>query len=301
MRKILIAIFLSLALACPAFAELNVAATLPWIGSLAMEIGKDKITVATLVKPNQDPHIIEARPGMILAGRKAGIIMYNGLDLEIGYLPLILESARNPKIMPGAPGNFDCSRFVKVLEKNTAVDRSMGDVHPLGNPHYHFSPANVLLVAEGMSNALAALDRPNEGFYMENLRNFTERLKERQKKWSAISLKGKKFVAYHKLFEYLASGFGFQITNYVEQKPGIPPSAAHIEGLIEDMKANKPDGILTTAFYGKKEAESISSKTGIKVIVLPADVGSEKGTGDWFAFMDQVLAIVNASVDYHPQ
>lgn len=290
MRKVVIALFLSLFLASPACAGLNVVATLPWIGSLAKEIGKDKITVTTLVKPTQDPHMVDAKPSMLIAGRKADILMYNGLDLEIGYLPIILESAKNPKILPGKPGNLDCSRFVKVIDKHTAVDRSMGDVHPLGNPHYHYSPSNIFRIAEGMSNALAERDRANAEFYRTNFRNFAAKVKERQKQWHAVNLKGKKFVAYHKLFEYLADEFGFQLVGYVEAKPGIPPSAAHVEQLIEEMKSNKPDGILTTSFYGKKESESISAKTGVKVMILPFDVGSMKGTDDWFSFMDKVLA-----------
>jgi zinc/manganese transport system substrate-binding protein len=289
MRKIFLTIFLLLILTTPAFAGLNVVATLPWIGSLAREIGKDKITVTTFVKPGQDPHMVDAKPSMLIAGRKADIIMYNGLDLEIGYLPIILESSKNPKIVPGKPGNFDCSRFVKVIEKHTAVDRSMGDVHPLGNPHYHYSPTNILRIAEGMTNALADMDRANADFYRANFKAFAGKLNERQKQWKTVNLKGKKFVAYHKLFEYLANEFAFQLVGYVEAKPGIPPSAAHIEKLIEDMKNIKPGGILTTSYYGKKEAESIAAKTGVKVIVLPSDVGSMKGTDDWFAFMDKIL------------
>lgn len=289
MRNAFLALILSLAVASPTCAEINVVATLPWIGSLAKEIGKDKVMVTTLVKPSQDPHMVEAKPSMILAGRKADILMYNGLDLEIGYLPLILESSKNPKIAPGKPGNFDCSRFVKVIEKHTAVDRSMGDVHPLGNPHYHYSPTNILRVAEGMSDALADLDGANADFYRANYKSFAAKLKERQKQWGTLNLKGKKYVAYHKLFEYLAAEYGFQFVGFVEPKPGIPPSAAHIEKLIEDMKRSRPDGILVTPSYGLKEAESLAVKTGVKVIALPQDVGSVKGTDDWFAFMDNVL------------
>lgn len=290
MRRIYLALFLSLAMAAPAFAGLNVVATLPWIGSLAKEIGKDKIAVTTLVKPSLDPHMVEAKPSMILAGRKADILMYDGLDLEIGYLPLILESARNPRIVPGKPGNFDCSRFVHVIERHTAVDRSMGDVHPLGNPHYHFSPKNILRVAEGMSDALADMDRANTDFYRANFKRFSAKWSEREKQWNTFDLKGKKFVAYHRYFEYLATEFGFQIVGYIEPKPGIPPSAGHIEKLIEDMKSSRPDGILVTPSYGMKEAEFLGEKAGVKVIVLPQDVGSMKGTDDWFSFMDTVLS-----------
>jgi zinc/manganese transport system substrate-binding protein len=289
-RNILLTLSLTLILASPAFAGLNVVATLPWIGSLAKEIGKDKVSVTTLVKPSQDPHYLDAKPSMILAGRKADIIMYNGLDLEIGYLPLVIEQSKNPRIMTSMPGNFDCSRFVKVLEKHAIVDRGMGDAHPLGNPHYHFSPTNILHVAEGMTNALAGMDKANADYYRANFRSFSERFKEKQKQWKSVNLKGKKFVAYHKLYEYLAEEFGFKLVGYVEAKPGIPPSAGHIEALIESMKASRPDAIITSDFFPKHESESISAKTGVKVITLPGDVGNMKGTDDYFSFMDKILA-----------
>lgn len=290
MRKSILTLCISLLLASPAFAGLNVVATLPWIGSLVKEIGRDKIAVTTLVKPSQDPHTVEARPSMILAGRKADILMYNGLDLEIGYLSLIMESSKNPEIMPGKPGNFDCSKFVKVIDKRAHVERSMGDVHPLGNPHYQYSPSNIVRVVEGMTNALAEMDPANAAFYRSNYKIFTAKLAAHEKKWNTLKLTGKRYLAYHKLFEYLAAEYGFKITGYIEPKPGIPPSAAYIEDLIERMKATKPDGIMTTGYYGKKEANTISLKTGVKVIALPADVGAMPGTDDWFSFMERVLS-----------
>jgi zinc/manganese transport system substrate-binding protein len=290
MRNIILGLFLPLLLTTPALADMNIVATLPWIGSLAREIGGDQVTVTTLVKPNQDPHYLEAKPSMILAARKADMIMYNGLDLEIGYLPIILESARNPKIVPGKSGNFDCSRFVHVIEKPTAVDRSMGDIHPLGNPHYNFSPANVLRVAQGMADALADLDRTHADFYRQNFKGFAAKVEAHRKQWESVNLKGKEFVAYHRYFEYLAAEFGFRIVDYIEPKPGIPPSASHIEKLIENMKSDKPTGILVTPGYGLKESESLSARTGAKVVILPQDVGAMPGTEDWFSFMDTVLA-----------
>jgi zinc/manganese transport system substrate-binding protein len=290
MRKFLIGILLSLVLASPALAEIRIVATLPWIGSLAREIGRDRVTVTVLAKPNQDAHYLEAKPSMILAARKADIIMYNGLDLEVGYLPLIIELSKNPKLMPGKTGNFDCSQFVSVIEKPTGgLDRSMGDVHPFGNPHYNYSASNMLRVAEGMARLLAEADRANAGYYRANYDAFAERMKEKEKEWRAVPLKGKKFIAYHKYFEYFAGEFRFQIAGYVEPKPGIPPSAGHIEGLVATMKSISPDGILVTPAYGLKEAEFLSSKTGVKAIVLPHDVGSMPGTDDWFSFMDKVV------------
>jgi zinc/manganese transport system substrate-binding protein len=289
MRRLSLIVAFLMIFAPQAFAGVNVVATLPWIGSLAKELGGDKINITILVKPSQDPHMLEAKPSMILAARKADIIMYNGLDLEIGYLPLILESSKNPKLMPGKIGNFDCSRFVSAVDKPASVDRSMGDVHPFGNPHYHFSPANILRVAEGMSRLLAEADGENAGFYQANFRAFSGRLTEKQKQWRAFPLRGRKFAAYHKLFEYLASEFGIQFIGYIEPKPGIPPSAAHIEGLVAAMNKTKPDGILVAPSRGMKEAEALSAKTGVKVIVVPNDVGSMEGAGDWFSFMDKIV------------
>jgi zinc/manganese transport system substrate-binding protein len=292
MRKIFLSIALSLMFTTSAFAGLNVLATLPWIGSAAKEIGKDKVNVTVLAKPSQDAHFLEAKPSMILAARKADIIMYDGLDLEIGYLPLVIESSKNPKLMPGKPGNLDCSQFITVLEKPTTVDRSMGDVHPLGNPHYHFLPSRVLRVAEGITRLLADADKSNASYYEANYKAFAERLHEKEKQWHAVQLQGKKYIAYHKYFEYLADEFGFRFIGYLEPKPGIPPSAGHIEGLIETMKKEKPTAILVTPAYGMQAAESLSAKTGVKVIVLPHDVGSMDNTGDLISFWDKINTLL---------
>ena len=290
MRKTAILLIALFPFATPAFAKVKVVATLQWIGSVANEIGKDQVEVATLVKPNQDPHMVDARPSMILATRKADILMYNGLDLEIGYLPVLIESSRNPNIQPGKPGNFDGSHFVTVLEKPVSVDRSMGDVHPLGNPHYHYSPRNILAVAEGMTNALSTIDLPHAGIYKANLATFREKVRAKQKEWSALPTKGRRFVAYHRLFEYLAADFGFTITAYVEPKPGIPPSAGYIERLIGTIKETQPAGILMTPYDGRREADFLTQKTGVRSIVVPHDVGATPGAKDWFSFMDQALS-----------
>lgn len=292
MRKLFLIAALLTIWITPASAEMNIVATLPWIGSLAHEIGRDKISVTVLVKPNQDAHTIEAKPSMILAARKADIIMYDGLDLEIGYLPLIIESSKNPKLMPGKIGNFDCSQFIIALEKPTTVDRSMGDVHPLGNPHYHFSPSKILRIAEGTARLFADADKSNADFYLANYKTFSERVKEKEKDWHTVLPKGKKYLAYHKYFEYLADEFGFQFIGYLEPKPGIPPSAAHIGELIGLIKTEKPDAVLVTPAIGREEAESLSSKTGIRVIVLPHDTGSMPDTDDLISFWDKVVSLL---------
>ena len=169
------------------------------------------------------------------------------------------------------------------------MDRSMGDVHPFGNPHYHFSPGNIGRVAEGMANAFSELDPGNAGFYRNNLRTFKERLGEKQKQWSAVPLKGKRYISYHKLFEYLAQEYGFRIEGYIEPKPGIPPSAGHLADLVGILKKTKPDALLATTVAGKKEAEFLSQKTGIRSVVLPQDVAATAAAKDWFSLMDEVL------------
>lgn len=288
-RTIVLTLLTLLIFTPAAFAGVNVVATLPWIGSIAREIGKEKINLTVLVKPNQDPHFAEAKPSMILAANKADILMYNGLDLEVGYLPLIIASARNPRIQPGQLGNFDCSLYVNAIEKPQAdIDRSMGDVHPFGNPHYHLSPENVLKVTEVVAETLSYIDPPNAEFYRANLVSFKERLMEKQRVWGR-NLKGKKFVAFHKYFEYLAKEYGFQITDYIETKPGIPPSSGHVGRLIEVIRSTRPDGLLTTAYYGKKEVEYLSRKTDVKGIVVPHDVGTREDVRDWFTLMDKIM------------
>ncbi len=290
--KCLLTIVCFLVWSSPAVAKLNVVATLPWIGSLAGDIGKDRIKVTTLVKPDQDPHYVEAKPSMILEVRRADLLLFNGLELEIGYLPVLVESSRNPNIQPGTAGYFDCSQFVEVIEKPETVSRSMGDVHPLGNPHYHLSPKNIYRVTGGITEILATIDQGNATFYRANLAAWQDKFKGKEKQWGEYPLRGKKFIAYHKFFEYLAHEFGFQILDYVEPKPGIPPSAGRVERIIEAAKRMKPDAILTTSYYGTREVTFLSQKCGVKYIVLPHDVGAASACKDWFSLMDQVLTLL---------
>ena len=289
MKKTVIPFFLLALIGTAAHAQVRVVTTLQWIGSVAKDLGGDNVEVTSLVKSSQDPHMVEAKPSMILAVRKADVLMYNGLDLEIGYLPVLIESSRNANVQPGQAGNFDCSQFVTVIERPLSVDRSMGDVHPLGNPHYQYSAAAIRRIAEGMTQRLSRLDPGNAALYARNLAAFREKLEAKRKEWSSLPLQGKRFVAYHKLFEYLAAEYGFRIVGYVEPKPGIPPSAGYIERLIDTITDTRPDGILTTPIYGRKEVQFLAEKTGVRSIVIPQDVGAMPRTGDWFSMMDRTL------------
>ena len=292
-RRCILVIVCFLAWASPATAKMNVVTTLPWIGSLVSEIGGDRVRVTNLVKPNQDPHYVEAKPSMILEVRRADLLMFNGLELEIGYLPILVESSRNPIIQPGTSGYFDCSQFVEVIERPAVVNRSMGDVHPLGNPHYQLSLRNIYRLTEGMTELLATLDPGNASFFRANLAVWQEKFKEKEKQWREYNLNGKKFIAYHKFFEYLANEFGFEIIGYIESKPGIPPSAGWVEKIIELAKRMKPDAILTTSYYGTREVAFLSQKSGVKYIMVPHEVGATPACKDWFSLMDQVLAALS--------
>ena len=288
-KILLICALLVLFPANPVFAKLNVVATLPWIGSIVKEIGQDKVNLKVLVKATQDPHYVEAKPSMILAVRRADLLFYNGLDLEIGYLPVLTESSRNPKIQLGTRGNVDCSQFINVIERSTKLDRSMGDVHPFGNPHYHLSPRNIKEVAKGITEMLSRADPDNTDFYKTNLLHFADTVRKKEADWSKNDLKGLKVVAYHKLFEYLADEFDFTIVGYIEPKPGIPPSIGHTKRLIDTINEQNIRIVLTTPLYPRKEADFIADKTNAAVIVLPHDVGSMKGITNWFDLMDTIL------------
>lgn len=287
MKKIIL-IFCIVMLASPAFASVRVVATLPWIGSLAKEIGKDNVDVTTLIKVSQDPHSIEAKPSMIAAVRRADILMYNGLDLEVGYLPVLMESSKNPVINPGNAGNLNCSIFVDVLEKPAAPCRCNGDVHPLGNPHYHLSPSNMKKVAIGMAGQLAKVDQKHADFYRQNALHFNSQVDAKLKEWHSRKLKGKQFTAQHKFFEYLAAEFGFKILGYLEEKPGIQPSSAHVQALIYSINKLKPDAIINTEYQNQTIPRFIAGKTGVKRITVPHDIGAD-GTKDWFSLMDSVI------------
>lgn len=293
MKRTLLSLIMLLSL--PAAAGVRAACTLPWIGSVIGEIGGNKVEVTTLVSPDEDPHYAEPRPSMLLAVRKADLLFYNGLDLEVGYLPRIIESSNNPKIQPGKAGNIDLSQFVSVIEKPSTVDRSMGDIHPLGNPHYSFSPKNMGKVAEGMARVLSSADPSNSAYYNASLKSFLDRLAKKQKEWGNSGLSGKRVIAYHKLFEYMADEYGFRIVAYIEPKPGIPPSAKHLGELLGELKTGGGDVIISTTVQGTKEAEYLSKNSGIRAREVAQDVGGTSDTKDWFSMIDSMVSAVRGN------
>src|SRR6185295_13176977 len=239
MKKIL---FLSIVLcAFSAQAKINVVATLPDLGSLAREIGGDNVSVTVLAKPTEDPHFVDARPSFVVALRSADVLIDGGAELELGWLPPLLQNARNPKIEVGKPGRVQASQGIRMMNVPANVTRAAGDVHALGNPHFMTDPIIAKAVAQHMAQAFAAIDSANAGSYDANYKKFEATINAKLQDWGAAMapFKGQNVVAYHDSWPYFAHRFGINIDTFLEPKPGIPPSPSHLAGVIEKMKAQK--------------------------------------------------------------
>src|SRR4051812_41551182 len=247
MRQLLVALIASLAI--PAQAALNVVACEPEWGSLAKEIGGDKVSVYTAITALQDPHRVEARPSLIARARNADLMVCTGAQLEIGWVPLLETQSGNSKIQTGQPGYFEAASAVSLIEKPTAVDRSMGDVHPAGNPHLHLDPRNIAAVAAALTERMASLDAPQASYYRSRAQDFLARWKEATARWEkqAATLKGLPVIVYHKDLSYLLSWLEMREVGALEPKPGIPPSTAHLAELLDQLKRTPAKAVLRSA------------------------------------------------------
>jgi zinc/manganese transport system substrate-binding protein len=280
-------------------AAIHVVSSIPTLGSLAKEVGGARVEVESLGKGYQDPHFIEPKPSLMLVLNRADLLLHVGLELEIGWLPPLVLGARNPKIQPGEPGNLDCSRAIPVLDvPATKVDRSMGDIHPQGNPHYWLPPANARIIAREIAQRLAQLDPAGRADYEKNLAAFTARVDAKEKEWAAraAKLKGVKVATYHKSWSYLSQWLGLTEIGYVEPKPGIPPDPQHLARLIGVMKQEGARLLLVEDFYNKSVAALVAEKAGAKLLTLPTDVGATPAIKDWFALVDAVMKALSSSL-----
>ena len=274
--------------ATTAEAQLKVVTSTTDLYDIAKAVGGDRISATHIGEGYQDPHFIEAKPSFVLQLRNADVWAFVGLDLEIGWMPLLLQGARNPKLQPGQPGYLDASRAISVLDIARAnVDRSQGDVHPLGNPHYWLDPENGRRIAKLFQETFAKLDPKNAGVYDANAKAFTQRLDAAEHTWQAdlAKIKGQPVVAWHTSWRYFAEYTGMNIVGFMEPKPGVPPSPAHLAGLIQTMKQAGAKVIVMEPFYDKKTADFVASKTGAKVLVLSPSVGGAKGVNDYIQLM----------------
>jgi zinc/manganese transport system substrate-binding protein len=278
--------------------KLSVIATTEDMAAIARDVGGDRVSVEAMARGYQDPHNVEAKPSFILKLQKADLLILIGRELEIGWLPPLITQSRNAKIQVGGPGYLDASTHVKVLEiPQGQITRAMGDVHPLGNPHYWLDPENGKIIARDMAAAFARL-RPNDkAFFDQRLTDFTNRVSQGESRWSTAMapFNGTKVVTYHRSFPNFAERFGLDIIGYVEPRPGIPPSPQHTLDVISEMKRQNVRIVLVEPYFDLKTPNSIGRATGATVLVMPPSVGGVKEITDYVSLFDyDVMLLVNA-------
>src|SRR5438105_6888226 len=267
-------------------AALHVVSSIPTLGSLAKEVGGNHVEVESLGKGYQDPHFVEPKPSLMLVLNRADLLLHVGLELEISWLPPLVLGSRNPKIQPGELGNLDCSRSIPVLDiPTTKVDRSMGDIHPQGNPHYWLPPGNARVIAREIARRLEQLDPDGRESYEKNLARINQLVSDKEKEWAPLAarLRGVKVATYHKSWTYVSAWVGMEEIGYVEPKPGIPPDPQHLARLIAAMKQEGARLLLMEDFYNKSVASLVAEKASARLVELPTDVGAVPQAKDWFS------------------
>jgi zinc/manganese transport system substrate-binding protein len=293
MRRLMVFLILlaGLAFGTKAEAALKVVTSTPDLASIAKEVGGTNIEVTSLALSTQDPHFVDAKPHLALKLADADLLIALGLDLEVGWLPTLQTGSRNGKIQSGGTGFLDCSQFVKVLEvPGEKVDRSQGDVHPYGNPHYMFDPRQVARVAKGISDKLSALDPSHAADYKKNALTFIKKLGKQTKAWeiALAKAKGAKVIAYHKSLAYLADWIGLQVVEHIEPRPGIPPNPHHVSHVIDVAKSNDVKVILQEAYYPGKTSEEIAKQTNATLVKIPG-APDFKGGKSYISHMDAIV------------
>lgn len=279
-------------LATPVQAALQVFACEPEWGALAAELGGEHVEVFTATTALQDVHRIEARPSLIAKTRRADLLVCTGADLEVGWLPLLLHQSGNARVQPGAPGYFEAAAVVERLEIPEAVDRSMGDVHPGGNPHIHLDPRRIAQVAEALAARLARLDPARASDYAARHADFAQRWQAAIARWEAqaLPLRGLPVVVDHRAWTYLFDWLGLVEVGALEPKPGLPPSAGHLAALKASLEARPARMILRAAYQDPRGAQWLGGQTGLPVVTLPYTVGGNARAQDLFGLFDDTLA-----------
>jgi zinc/manganese transport system substrate-binding protein len=282
-----------------AFAALKVVTTTQDLGSIAKEVGGDKVAVDSLAQGYQDPHFVEAKPSFILKLHGADLLIAVGRELEIGWLPPLVNQSRNPRIQPNGDRYLDASQTAKILEIPTGqLTRAMGDVHPSGNPHYWLSPDNGRRIGQLIQKKLAEISPADAAYFAQRYADFDRRLAESEKRWAATMApyKGVKVVTYHRSWPNFTDAFGLDVVGYVEPKPGIPPSPSHTLDLIQEMKRQQVKIILVEPYFDRKTPDAIARETGAQVVVLAPSVGGEKEVTDYFKLFDYNINLVASAI-----
>ena len=291
MKKLLLGTLGAL-LAFSAQAKLNIVVTTPDLAAIAKEVGGDKVEVTTLARPTEDPHFVDAKPSFIVKLNRADALIEGGAELEIGWLPPLLAGARNDKLASGQPGRILCNEGIRMLEVPTEMTRAEGDVHPLGNPHFVVDPVNAHIIAAHLADAFAKLDTRSAETFRANGKKFTDALDARLAGWTAklAPFRGAKVVSYHKAWPYFAERFGLTMDLFLEPKPGIPPSPAHLAEVIAKMKEQHARVIIVDAYLNRKTAETVARNTDATVVDVSQFPGGVKGTdGGYIALLDYLV------------
>ncbi|MBI4326278.1 MAG: zinc ABC transporter substrate-binding protein [Chloroflexi bacterium] len=279
-------------------ARLNVVATIPDFGAIAEAIGGDKVKVTSIARGTEDAHFVDARPSFIRLLNQADVLIEGGAELEIGWLPPLVTGARNGKILSDAPGHVILSSYVHLLEVPTGpVDRSMGDVHPLGNPHFWADPANGKMIAQVLMERFSRLEPSAAGEFQANLRKFNEQLDLKSAAWTKLlaPYRGTKVATYHKSFDYFLERFGLVLAGTIEPKPGIEPSPSYINALIPRLKTEGVRLVIVEPFRPRKSPEFVAQAIGAKLLILPEKVGGHEKVKDYLSLFDyDVTQIVAA-------
>ena len=278
-------------LATPAAAALKVFTCEPEWAALATALGAADVEVYSASTALQDVHKVQARPSLIAKFRQASLAICTGAELEIGWLPALVEKANNPGVAPGTPGFFEASQFVQMLEVPSSVDRALGDVHPYGNPHVQTGPQNIAPVAQALAERLAQLDAAHADAYRQRYAEFARRWGAALKQWRQRSapLKGVQVVSHHKTWVYLYDWLGVKEIATLEPKPGIPPSAAHLQEVLAALKAQPAKMVVYSSYEDSHAAQWLSEQAHLPVVQLPFSVGGAPGTDDLFGFYDVLI------------
>ena len=277
------------AAAASAQGKLTVITSTEDLASIGREVGGDRISIEAIARGYQDPHFVEAKPSFILKLQKADLLVAVGRELEIGWLPPLIQQSRNSKIQPGSQGYLDASLGAAILEIPAGtITRAMGDVHPLGNPHYWMDPENGKRIAKQIADKLSEIRPSDREYFQQRLADFTTRLDAAEKRWLAqmAPYKGTKVATYHRSFPNFAERFGLDIIGYVEPKPGIPPTPQHTLDLINEMKRQNVKIVLVEPYFDLKTPNAIGRETGAQVLVMPPSVGGTKEVTDYFKLFD---------------
>ena len=279
-------------LTLPAQAKLSVVATTPDFAAVAKAIGGDQVGITSLAQPTEDPHFVDAKPSLILKLNRAQVLLEGGAELEQGWLPPLLQGARNPRLAIGAPGHIVCNQGVSMLEVPATLDRSEGDIHAAGNPHYMTDPANAQIVASHITEVFCQMDPESAMTYRANLRTFLDHLTAKMAEWQKLlaPFQGRHVVAHHNSWPYFARRFGLKIDMFLEPKPGLPPTPGHLAEVIARMKAEQVRVIFVEPYLNRRTAESVARSTGAKVIDVAYLPGGIKGTeADYLKLIDYLV------------